>query len=107
MLKFLKYLTTSRDELSANHKMSTEGIEALNRLESFETFIVIHNAFRYSTIKNNRKVIADLQSIGAYPIKNLTGKYQTLAKLINTYPLWMTACFIFHLLPAKIRYKYL
>ena len=103
MFTFLKYLKGFKEDQNVKSAVSDQCKKQLDSFFGSETFIILHNIFRYSSVKDNVSMIRQLKSIGAYPIKNSQNK---IVRIMNMYPLWMMACVCFHLLPAKIRYKY-
>ena len=50
-------------------------------------------------------MIEQLRNLGYYPIRLRQRTYDWIRRLANVYPLWMTLCCGYHLLPVKLRDK--
>lgn len=107
MLQFSDYLKDVRERLKAKYGEDAPYLEAMERLQSAEAFIMLHNTFRYGSLSNNVQIIRTLKNKEFYPIKNNKGKYGWLINIMNIYPLWILACAMFHILPQKIRFRIL
>ena len=100
---YLEFLTQTKEKLASEGKVSAGLIEEMTKREAEETFIIIHNKFRYSSIKSNKDTIRHLKELGYYPVSIKRLRYDWLRRLMNNYPLWMVLCCFYHVLPRGIR----
>lgn len=100
---YLEHLTRTRKKLAQEGIASPELIEEMAKREADETFIILHNKFRYSTVKSNKATLALLSAQGYYPIRRKMPPHDWLRRIMNKYPLWMAACYCYHILPQKVR----
>jgi len=100
---YLEYLTYTRKSLALKGIASAGLIEKMAERESKETFSIIHNKFRYSSVKSNKDTLARLTDLGYYPITRSIPNYNWLRRIMNHYPLWMGLCYCYHILPQKVR----
>ncbi len=105
MFRFSEYLKGVREELRSRYGEHAPYLEAMERLQSSEAFIMLHNTFRYGTVRNTADVIRKLKAHQLYPIKNMKDKFGWIVQLMNIYPLWMVACTLFHAIPQGIRFR--
>lgn len=102
ILLFLKYLTQVRKQLTEEGKVSSGLLEAMQKNEAMDTFSILTNKFRYSSINANKEIIGQLYELGYYPIRREIGKYDWLRRIMNIYPIWMALYGCYHLLPNKL-----
>lgn len=102
ILLYLKYLTQIRKQLAEDGRGSFGLLEAMQNNEAMNTLIILANKFRFSSIKANKEMIAQLSCLGYYPIRRKIGKYDWIRRIANIYPLWMAMCCFYHLLPYKL-----
>ena len=100
-------LTKYKLLFSDNPKMSYS--ESLRQRIGIITFLLLSHAFRYCTVSQNKLLIRQLKSIAAYPFEE--GRYinrrcHVTYKIMQIYPLWITCCAIYHILPGSIRNRY-
>ena len=105
MVAFLEYLTKTRERLAEEGTVSAGLLEAMQKREASDTFSILTNKFRYSSIKANAEMIGQLRRSGYYPIRLRLRTYDWIRRLANIYPLWMALCCGYHLLPGKLRDK--
>ena len=105
MLVYLKYLTKTREQLSKEGKVAFGLLEAMQKNEAFNTVCILTNYFRFSSVKANKEMIGLLSELGYYPIRRKIGKYDWIRGIANIYPLWMTLCCCYHLMPYKLRIR--
>ena len=103
MLSYLKFLTQIRKQLTDERKGSVGLLEAMKNSEVMNTFGILTNKFRFSTIKANKEMINQLRCLGYYPINRKIDQYDWIRRIMNVYPLWMTLCCCYHLMPFKLR----
>lgn len=102
---YLEYLTKTRRRLAEEGNVSAGLLEAMQNSEAIETLGILIDKFRFSSIKASKEMIDQLRRLGYYPIRRQIGKYDWIRRIANVYPLWMTLCCIFHLLPLGVRTK--
>lgn len=83
--------------------------KSMKRRVSNLSFQMLHQAFRYLPAKKSKDLIRRLRQIGGYPFEE--GRYISKSlhmtyRVMQVYPLWMTCCYIYHLLPKDIRIRY-
>lgn len=82
-------------------------IEMKNRTHAFS---ILHNAFRYLTVYENKVIIDKLAELEEYPLryKGLHSNkwYSIISYVMNRKCLWLTLCRLFNLLPQSIRNKF-
>jgi len=105
ILLYLKYLTQIRKQLAEDGRGSFGLLEAMHNNEALNTLIILANKLRFSSIKANKEMIAQLSCLGYYPIRRKIGKYDWIRRIANIYPLWMVLCCCYHLMPYKLRIK--
>ena len=103
MLSYLKFLTRIRKQLTDERKGSVGLWGAMQNFEAMNTLGILTNKFRFSTIKANKEMINQLRCLGYYPINRKIDKYDWIRRIMNVYPLWMTLCCCYHLMPFKLR----
>jgi len=103
ILLYLNYLTRVRKRLAEEGKVSSGLLEAMQKKEVIDTFNILTNKFRFSSIKANLEMIGQLRRSGYYPIRRKIGKYDWIRRIANIYPLWMFFCCCYHILPLKVR----
>ena len=103
IFSYLKFLTKIRKQLTDERKGSVGLLEAMKNREAMNTLIILTNKFRFSSIKANKEMINQLSCLGYYPIRRKIGKYDWIRRITNIYPLWMTLCCCYHLIPFKLR----
>ena len=103
ILSYLKFLTQIRKQLTEEGKGSLGLLEAMQNNEAMNTLSILTNKFRFSSVKANKEMINQLSSLGYYPICRKIGKYDWIRRITNMYPLWMTLCYCYHLMPFKLR----
>ena len=103
MFSYLKYLTHTREQLADEGAVSAGLLDAMQKGEARETFSILTNKFRFSTIKGNKEMLDQLRSLGYYPIRRKLAKYDWIRSVMNVYPLWMGLCCCYHILPRKVR----
>lgn len=101
-LLYLKYLTQVREQLTAKGNFSIGLLEAMQNCEAMNAYSIMTNKFRFSSIKANKEMIAELRHLGYYPIRRKIDKYDWIRRIMNIYPLWMTMCCSYRLLPYKL-----
>lgn len=73
-------------------------------------FSIVHNAFRYLSIHNNRIVINKLTELGEYPLNDRrlnSNKLQSiLCRIMNHKTIWLMLCKVYRLLPLFVRIKF-
>lgn len=105
ILVYIKYLTRIRKQLTVEGKVPPGLLEAMRNTEAMNTYSVLTNRFRFSSIKANREMIDLLSHLGYYPIRRKIDKNDWVRRIANIYPLWMTLCCVFHILPLGVRAK--
>lgn len=101
ILSYLKFLTQIRKQLTEEGKGSFGLLEAMQNNEAMNTLSILTNKFRFSSVKANKEMIAQLRQLGYYPIRRKIGKYDWIRKIANVYPLWIALCFCYHMIPYK------
>ena len=99
----IKYLHKTRLELAATGKVSQDFLEAMLRSETNDTYSILHNIFRFTSITHNKKTIKELRQLGFYPIQGKIANQDWLRRLMNCYPLWMAVCDWFYIMPDFAR----
>lgn len=103
MLSYLKFLTQIRKQLTEEGKGSVGLWRAMQNFEAMNTLGILTNKFRFSSIKANKEMMNQLRCLGYYPINRKIDKYDWIRRITNIYPLWMTLCCCYHLMPFKLR----
>ena len=101
MVAYLEYLTKTCRRLEEEGTVSAGLLEAMQKSEARDTFIILINIFRLASLKANKEIIAQLRQSGYYPIRRKIGKYDWIRRIANIYPLWMAMCCFYHLMPYK------
>ena len=102
-LSYLKFLTQIRKQLTEEGKGAFGLLEAMQNYEAMNTLSILTNKFRFSSIKSNKEMIGQLRCMGYHPIRRKIDKYDWIRRISNIYPLWMTLCYCYHLVPFKFR----
>jgi glycosyltransferase involved in cell wall biosynthesis len=102
---YLEYLTRTRKQLAEEGTVSAGLLEAMQKSEAKEALGILIDKFRFSSIKSNKEMIDRLRRLGYYPIRRMKGKNERIRRIANIFPLWMTLCCIFHILPLEVRAK--
>ena len=105
MATYLEYLTKTRKWLAEEGTVSAGLLEAMQKSEALDTFNILTNKFRFPTIKQNKEIIERLRYSGFYPIRRKIGKYDWIRRIMNIYPLWMSLCYFYHIIPQGIGEK--
>lgn len=105
MVVFMEYLTKTRKRLAEEGDVAPGLLEAMEKSEASDAFSILTNKFRYSSIEANKEMIGQLRRSGYYPIRRKIGKHDWIRKITNIYPLWMTLCSCYHLVPRRIGEK--
>ncbi len=105
VLVYLRYLTRIRKQLTEEGIAPPGLLDAMRENEAMNTFSVLTNKFRFSPVKENKEMIDELSRLGYYPIRQKIGKYDWIRRIMNSYPLWMTLCCLFHIFPFGVRTK--
>ena len=86
MVVYLEYLTRTR------RRLPEEGPASPGLLEVMQD-------------KANKEMIRQLRRLGYYPIRRNIGKYDRIRKIMNIYPIWITLCRCYHLLPPRLTHR--
>lgn len=105
MFVYLEYLSKTRRRLAEEGTVSAGLLEHMQKSETSDTFSILTNIFRFSSIKANKEMIGRLRRSGYYPIHHKIGKLDWIRRIMNIYPLWMSLCYCYHILPLKVRSK--
>ena len=105
MVVFLRYLHQTRLDLASAGSVSTECLEAMERAEAQDAISILSNSFRYTSVKDNVGMIRQLRNLGYYPIRERASSFDWLRRLMNSYPLWMSMCVVYHSLPRAFSEK--
>ena len=72
-----------------------------------ETYFLLLHAFRFCPMALNKEYMRKLKALKVYPLDLhvLTTKSRFVCKLMNCYPVWMTLCRIYHILPERVRHR--
>jgi hypothetical protein len=103
ILSYLKFLTHIRKQLTEEGKGSSGLLEAMLNSEAINTLSILTNKFRFSSIKANKEMMNQLRCLGYYPINRKIDQYDWIRRITSIYPLWMTLCYCYHLMPFKLR----
>lgn len=103
MVAYLEYLTNTRIRLTEEGTASAGLLEAMRNSEARDTFSILTNKFRFSSIKTNKELIEQLRHLGYYPIRCKIKKYDRIRRIANSYPLWMALCCCYHTVPYTLR----
>ena len=83
--------------------------DGLRQRKGLISFQLLSHAFRYCTVRQNLQLVNQLRSFNAYPFEE--GRYisrlcHIAYQMMQIYPLWITCCAIYHILPDSIRKKH-
>lgn len=105
MATYLDYQARTRKRLTEEGMASAGLLEEMLDSEASDTFCILTNTFRYSSIRANKEMIEQLKRSGYYPICRSIGKHDWIRRIANIYPLWMALCGCYHLVPRRIGEK--
>ena len=97
---FIEYLMKKTEE----HEVLRERFAKWSNLDAF---YLLHNVFRFCPVRTTKEYVHKLKAVKAYPLDagRFQGKNNFLCKLMNCYPVWITLCRIYHILPERVRHR--
>ena len=84
---YLEYLTNTRRRLADEGTVSAGLLEVMQDIEASNSFNILTNKFRFSSVKANKEMIGQLRRLGYYPIRRKIAKPDRLRKNMNIYPI--------------------
>lgn len=106
IVKYILFLRELLSRLKVELTISASCIDKFNDAIHGDSFIVLHNTFRYGSLKRNWQMMRCIKNLDVYPIRLKTQRYRYILFLMNRPVLWYISCVIFHVIPKTLRYKY-
>lgn len=80
----------------------------MSNLLGVYSYALLHNVFRYCPVSETVDYISRLENLDAYPIRTRLNSplHRAILKLVNTKPLWLLFCRLYHLLPIRLRLRF-
>lgn len=97
------------NKILKSKQLESSFASSLKHQMEIQSFACLHNSLRYLSVKKTKEYIHRLKLIGEYPF----GHYLTYSKpymfingVMNCYPVWISCCWLFSLLPTFIKRKF-
>lgn len=105
------YIEQKRDMIQKRNDLSPAFVSWINSNLNYHAFRILHTAFRFLPLSQNREYMDKLQSWHLYPVGRgfyleIIKSFAVIRSIMNIRILWLACCFAFQCLPKKIRYKF-